>query len=121
MQSVLDRTASRQRTISLGRDYGGELIAVPVPDDSMLDPSNPRTSIMRGDDAVIDMALAIKPGQIALIYDPDSREHCIRRAKFLSRSLIRFLAATDDYPAIDLPAESPHILGVVRAIQRALI
>jgi SOS-response transcriptional repressor LexA len=120
MQAIIERIPST-RVVSLGRLLDTkEMLAVLAPDDSMVDQRTPIASIHKGDDVVIEYGCQPRPGQIALIFDPVSREHLFRRASFKSRTVISFEAADHAFPPVELPADSKHILGVVRAIQRIL-
>lgn len=99
---------------------GKEVVALTVRDTSMVHPTDGSVSIYPGDDLVVDVGARPRPGQIALIFDPVAREHHLRRATFPTRTLARFVAANQDHPPIELPADSPHILGVAVAMQRRL-
>lgn len=113
--------AATKGRISVPRELDGELAALPVLDDSMVDTNTPRLSLYKGDIVVIDVSMRRpKPGQIVLIEDTDNRGHVLRRATFPSSKIIRFVAADQNHPPIELPVGSHKILGVVRLIQRQI-
>lgn len=112
------KTAPAVRHIAFGSKVAEEPIGLPVRDDAMADPAGGRTSIYAGDDVVVDHGQRPTPGEIVLVFDPDTGEHCLRRIEYPTRKIARLVAANPAWPAFDLPADSHHILGVVVAVQR---
>lgn len=103
-------------SVKLGETVRG----LPVRDDSMTSATGDPQSLLEGDHVVVNFNARIQPGKLALIYDNHEKAHCIRRAEYIDRDTIRFVALNPVYPAITLKASSRDILGAVVQVQRSL-
>ena len=95
-----------------------ETFELPVQDRSMVAPSNDPYSLHPGDKVFVDMGARVAPGKICMIYDPDARSPAFRKAQSMGQGQLRFAPLNPDYHNVDLPADSPHIIGVVIRINR---
>lgn len=94
--------------------------AVEVTDNSMVDASAQKLALWPGDRAHVSPSSAIRPGRLALAHCPVTREACVRRVRDAGGGTLIFAPYNDDYAAFSLPADSPHIFGVVVGIYRSL-
>jgi len=120
VQDTVDRAHQTGKTISIGHAVSPETIALPVRDASMMDPRSSQ-SLSVGDMVAVDLSATLQPGRIALIYDADDGAHLFRRAEFVDRKRVRFVALDKAYPAIELDVTSPHIIGVAASVIRSLV
>jgi len=99
---------------------GPDAFAVQIPDDSMVDERSTKTSIWPGDVALISPTEGVKPGRLVMVYNPQTQEHSIRRARRLDDVTWQFVPANTDYAPFTLPISSEHIIGVVKMVMRTL-
>lgn len=120
VQDLLDKVRETGEAIAIGHEVSQETVALPVRDDSMTDAGSAQ-SLAVGDIVAVDLSAKVHPGRIALIYDPDDDQHLFRRAEFIDRKRIRFVALNRAFPPIELEAGSPHIIGVAVSVVRSLV
>lgn len=100
----------------LGETVGG----LEVRDDSMTSPQSNPLSLFKGDHVVVTFNVRVPPGKLGLIYDDDDQRPVFRKAEYIDRDTIRFVALNPAYPSITLKASSRKILGTVVHISRNL-
>lgn len=119
VQEVLDAAKSTGKSIIIGHNVSADTIALPVRDASMTDHRSAQ-SLAIGDMVAVDLNAKLVPGRIALIYDPDDGQHLLRRAEYIDRKRIRFVALDRAYPPIEMDIGSPHIIGVAASVIKSL-
>lgn len=120
VQDLIEKAQETGKSIAIGHQVSPETIALPVRDDSMMDAGSAQ-SLAIGDMVAVDLSAKLQPGRIALIYDPDDDQHLFRRAEYIDRKRIRFVALNRAFPPIELEAGSPHIIGVAASVVRSLV
>ena len=119
VQDVIEAAQSSGQSIIIGHNVSSETIALPVRDASMTD-SKSAHSLAVGDMVAVDLNAKLVPGRIALIYDPEDGQHLFRRAEYIDRKRIRFVALDRAYPPIEMDIGSPHIIGVAASVIKSL-
>lgn len=116
----LAATVGEVGTVHVNRKVPKGTSALPVKDDSMIDPQGSRWSLYPGDTVILEQEFRLRPGHIALIYDAHDKQHLFRRAEFSTRSIVRFVALNPIHPTIEMPPDSPYIIAVVTEVIRKM-
>lgn len=106
--------------IATATRLGEVVVALRVRDDSMTSPQSDPMSLFKGDHVAVNFNVRIPPGKFGLIYDDHEQKPVFRKAEYVDRETIRFVALNPVYPPITLKAKSTKILGAVVHVQRSL-